>query len=85
MRGTGPVGVNTEVVYGYYTVDRDVVRLRLSLDEKDRFGLVEGLPVRVRLPGREPAEVLVTAVSEAPPFVWVEFAPVVGRIASRAG
>lgn len=84
MRGTGPVGWGGEVVYAYYTAAGDAVRVRVSVDEADRLGLTEGMRAWVALPGREPADVLVTRVASAPPFAWVELA-VMTPPATRAG
>jgi len=76
MRGTGPVTVNGVAAYAYYNVgDTGLIRLRLSVDEYDRLGLSEGHRARVGLPGREPAEVLVTAVRRVPPVVWLDLRP----------
>jgi len=43
--------------------------------------VVQGLRVRLALPGREPADGLVMGVRREPPFAWVELAP----LANRAG
>ena len=75
MRGAGPVGWGGEVVYAYFTADGGAVRVRFSVDEADRLAPAEGQRVRVALPGRPAAEVLVTAVRRVPPFAWVELAP----------
>jgi hypothetical protein len=85
MRGTGPVGWGKEVVYAYYTVGGGVTRVRVSADEADRLGVVEGLRVPVALPGAEPADGLVVRVRREPPFVWVELTPLTPPAASRAG
>jgi hypothetical protein len=84
MRGAGPVAWGTDVVYGYYTTAAGVTRLRFSLDEADRLGAVEGLRVRLALPGAEPFEGLVVRVRHDPPFAWVELTPL-APAASRAG
>ncbi len=47
--------------------------------------VVEGLRVKVRLPGQEPADGLVVRVRQEPPFVWIELSPVAPPAASRAG
>ena len=44
-------------------------------DECDRLGLSEGHRARVGLPGREPAEVLVTEIRRVPPVVWLDLRP----------
>jgi hypothetical protein len=76
MRRTWPVTVNGVAVYAYYNVgDAGPIRLRVSVDESDRLGLAEGLRVRVGLPGREPAEVLVAEVRRVPPVVWLDLRP----------
>ena len=72
MRGTGEVTIGNAKVYAYFTADGPVVRLRLSADDSDRLDLFAGRQVRVGLPGRIPANALVTAVDAAPPFAWVE-------------
>ncbi|MBA4062106.1 MAG: hypothetical protein C0501_00040 [Isosphaera sp.] len=74
MRGTGPVSWGGKVVYAYYTVAGAAVRVRVSVDEAEGLGLTPGMRLRVGLPGRDPADVLVTRVDEAPPFAWVELA-----------
>ncbi len=74
MRGTGLVRWGTHTVYAYFTVIGDAVRIRISADEADRFGLSEGLRVWVSLPGREPADLLLLHLSHLPPFVWAELA-----------
>lgn len=85
MRGAGPVQWGNEVVYGYYTTDAGVTRLRVSVDEADRLGAVEGLRVRLALPGAEPADGLVVRLRREPPFAWIELTPLTPRAASRAG
>ncbi len=84
MRGTGPVGWGGSTVYAYFTVSGGVTRVRVSLDEADRLDVVEGVRVKVALPGREPADGLVVRVRREPPFAWVELVPLV-PVASRAG
>jgi len=71
-------------VYAYFTTDGDALRIRVSVDEADKLDVVAGARVRVKLPGREVAEVLITAVSRQPPLVWVELAPMISTV-SRAG
>ena len=56
MRGTGPIGWGGESAYGYFTVGGGVTRVRVSVDEADRLGVVEGQRVNVALPGKAPAE-----------------------------
>ena len=87
MRGTGPVEVNGFLIYAQVTdPGGGSVRLRLSADEWDRLDAGVGHRVRVGRPGREPAEVLVTAADRVPPFVWLDLLPLVsGPPASRAG
>ena len=85
MRGAGPIGWGGEVVYAYFTVSAGVTRVRVSVDEADRLGVVEGLRVALALPGSEPAEGLVLRVRREPPFAWVELAPLAPPAASRAG
>jgi hypothetical protein len=84
MRGVGPVGWGGEVVYCYYTAGAGVTRVRLSADDADRLDVVEGLRVRLALPGAEPADGLVVRVRREPPFAWVELTPL-APVASRAG
>ncbi|MDB5313332.1 MAG: hypothetical protein JWO38_7534 [Gemmataceae bacterium] len=85
MRGTGPVGMNGQTVYAYYTRAGDRVRVRISVDENDRLGLVEGLRVAVALPGQKAVDVLVLAASQAPPYVWLELELLSPRAAIPAG
>ena len=64
------------MVYGYFNeCDAGLTRLRVSVDECDRLGLAEGRRVRVRLPGRGSADVLVAEVRRVPPFVWLDLRP----------
>jgi hypothetical protein len=86
MRGAGPVVWNDEVVYAYFTAHAGVTRVRVSVDEAERLGAVEGLRVSLALPGRRAADALVVRVRREPPFAWVEFAPLgPTAAASRAG
>lgn len=85
MRGAGPVKWGAEVVYGYYTISAGVTRLRVSVDEADRLGAVEGKRVALTLPGAEPSDGLIVRVRREPPFVWVELTPLATAAASRAG
>jgi hypothetical protein len=85
MRGTGPIAVAGTTLYAYYTEDAGALRVRVSVDEWDRLGLCEGQRVRVGLPGREPAELLLTAAARTPPFVWLDLAPLAPRSVNRAG
>jgi hypothetical protein len=85
MRGAGPVGWNSEVVYCYFTVSAGVTRVRVSVDEADRLAAVEGLRVNLTLPGSEPADTLVVRVRREPPFAWIELTPLASPTASRAG
>jgi hypothetical protein len=62
-----------------------VTRVRVSLDEADRLGAVEGLRVAVALPGSAPAEGLVVRVRREPPFVWIELTPLAPPYANQAG
>jgi hypothetical protein len=85
MRGTGAVGVNGQTVYAYFTEERGTVRLRLSLDEGERLGLVEGLRVRLAFRGSSPADVLLVRAVAAPPFVWYELEIMSPRLTTQAG
>jgi hypothetical protein len=84
MRGAGPVTWGGEVVYAYFMVGSGVTRVRVSVDEADRLGAVEGLRVKLTLPGKEPVDGLVVRVRREPPFVWIELTPLTPT-ASRAG
>ena len=75
MRGTGPVGVNGVMVYAYYTQNNGTVRVRMSVDEADRLGIVDGLRLKVALPGREAMDFLATAANRVPPYVWLHLEP----------
>ena len=46
--------------------------MRVSADECDRLDLFTGKQACAGLPDRTPASALVTAVTAAPPFAWVE-------------
>ncbi len=85
MRGTGPVGVNGTIVYAYFTLESGSFRMRLSVDEIDRLGILDGLRVKVALPGRTPLDVLVTASNRTPPYVWLDLEPLVRRAAPSKG
>lgn len=86
MRGAGPVGWDSQFVYAYFTVAGGVTRVRVSLDEADRLGAVEGLRVRVTLPGAEATDGLIVRVRREPPFAWVELTALApSTAASRAG
>jgi hypothetical protein len=85
MRGTGPIAVAGITLYAYYTEAAGALRVRVSVDEWDRLGLCEGQRVRVVLPGREAAELLLTAALRTPPFVWLDLAPLAPRSVNRAG
>ena len=86
MRGAGPVSWGSEVVYCYFTVAAGVARVRLSANEADRHDVVEGMRVKLALPGAEPFDGLVLRVRREPPFAWVEMAPLrLAAAASRAG
>jgi hypothetical protein len=74
-----------ETVYAYFTVIGSVIRVRVSLDEAYRLDVVEGLGVKVTLPGREPTDGLVVRVRREPPFVWIELTPLAQPTASQAG
>jgi hypothetical protein len=75
MRGTGPVSVNGDTVYAYYTQDNSSVRVRMSVDEADRLGIVEGLRLRIALPGRSAGDYLAIAANRTPPYVWLHLEP----------
>ena len=75
MRGTGVVRVNGTIVYAYFMLAGDSVRVRISVDEADRLGLVDGLRIKVTLPGRQPMELLVMATKQIPPYVWLHMEP----------
>jgi hypothetical protein len=85
MRGTGLVGWGSEVVYAYFTVSAGVTRVRVSVDEADRLGAVEGLRVAVTLPSSAATEGLIVRVRREPPFAWIELTAIAPRSASRAG
>jgi hypothetical protein len=84
MRGAGPVGWGGEMVYAYFTVSGGVTRVRVSIDEADRLGAVEGLRVLLGLPGAAPADGLVVRVRREPPYAWIELTAL-ARGVSRAG
>ena len=74
MRGTGPVLFAGAAIDAYFTLDGHTARVRVSADECDRLDLFAGTQLRVALPDRPTASALVTAVTAAPPFAWVELA-----------
>ncbi len=75
MRGTGPVAINGTTVYAYYMLANSLVRVRISVDETDRLGIVDGLRVEITLPGQEAMDLLVTATNRIPPYVWLHLEP----------
>jgi hypothetical protein len=77
MRGTGPVGVNGTTVYAYYTQNEGSFRVRISVDEADRLGLIDGMRLKITLPGKKSADFLATSVSRNPPYVWLDLEPLV--------
>jgi hypothetical protein len=77
MRGTGPVGVNGTTVYAYYTQNEGPLRLRLSVDEADRLGLIDGMRLKITLPGKKAMDFLATATERNPPYVWLQLEPLV--------
>ena len=86
MNGTGPVEINGGVVYAYFTEDeRGGLSARLSADEWERLGLHAGQWVRVRFPGQDVVELLLTAVSPAPPVVWLTLLSSAAVSARRVG
>ena len=86
MRGAGPMAWDGEVVYAYYTVGGGVTRVRVSVDEADRLGAVEGLRVKLALPGAGPTEGLIVRIRREPPFTWIELTPLEPQAATnRAG
>jgi hypothetical protein len=78
----GPVAVNGELVYGGIVEEDGGVRLRISADEADRLQPVEGQRIKVGAVGGPAEELLVVAVTRAPPFVWLTLTPLAGQ---RAG
>jgi hypothetical protein len=72
------------MVYAYFTVSGGVTRVRVSVDEAERLGAVEGMRVPLALPGAAAIDGLVVQVRRVPPFAWVELTPLVAA-ASRAG
>ncbi|HEY1190374.1 MAG TPA: hypothetical protein VGE74_22260 [Gemmata sp.] len=85
MRGTGPVGWGGIFVYAYFTVSGGVTRVRVSLDEADRLGALEGLRVRLVLPGTEVTDSLIVRVRPEPPFAWIELTSLAPSSVNRAG
>lgn len=76
MRGAGPVTVNGATVYAYYTQDHGPLRLRISVDEADRLGLIDGMRLKIALPGQTvPCDYLAAAAERNPPYVWLELEP----------
>ncbi len=75
MRGTGPIGVNGSTVYAYYTQNNGSVRLRISVDEADRLGLLDGMRLKITLPGNKAMDFLATATERNPPYVWLQLDP----------
>jgi hypothetical protein len=67
--------MNGVTVYAYYTREDETVQVRISVDEADRLGLVDGLRVRLALPGQEAANLLVMMATRTPPFVWLQLRP----------
>lgn len=76
MRGTGAVGLNGTTLYAYYMRDRSFTRVRISVDEADGLNIFDGLRVRIKLPGQEVDDLLITSTSRVPPYVWVNLEPI---------
>jgi len=85
MRGTGPVGVNGTTVYAYYTQNDDSIRLRISVDEADRLGLIDGMRLKITFPGMKAMDFLATSTDRNPPYVWLQLAPLVPLALRPAG
>ena len=85
MRGTGPVGFNGTTVYAYYTQNDSALRLRISVDEADRLGLIDGMRLRITLPGKKAMDFLATATERNPPYVWLQLQPLAPLALKPAG
>jgi hypothetical protein len=85
MRGTGPVAINGAMVYAYYTTDSSSVRVRISVDETDRLNIIDGLRLRIALPGQETMDLLVVETNRNPPYVWLHLEPLTPLPQFRAG
>lgn len=85
MHGTGPMTVNGQVVYGYWTDRGGRCHLRLGLDDWDRLGLYPGQRTRVAFPDQPPLEVLIAAADRDPPVVWLDLHPVARTTVARVG
>jgi hypothetical protein len=85
MRGTGPVGVNGTTVYAYYTQNDNSIRVRISVDEADRLGLLDGMRLKIALPGKKAMDYLATATDRTPPYVWLQLEPLTPVALKPAG
>jgi hypothetical protein len=85
MRGTGPVGVNGTTVYAYYTQNDSSLRLRISIDDADRLGLIDGMRIKIILPGHKATDFLATATERTPPYVWLQLEPLAPVASKQKG
>lgn len=78
----GPIELNGIVIYAYTIQDDAGTRVRVSADDWERLGLAPGARVRVGVKGREAEALLLTAVEQQPPIVWLHLKRLTTR---RAG
>jgi hypothetical protein len=65
------IQLNGSVIWGFAIEMGRGLRLRLSMDDWERLGLNPGQRIRVRLPNRFDASVIVAEMVGVPPAVWV--------------
>lgn len=64
--------LGTSTICACFSAAGAVARVRVSADERDRLDLFPGRQLRLGLPGIPLTHALVTGITAAPPFVWVE-------------
>lgn len=69
--GSVAVGLNGFELWAYVVELDDGLRLRVSLDERQKLNLAPGQRIPVRLPGKADVWLFVTSATELPPVVRV--------------
>jgi len=78
--GVGVVTINGAGAWALWVCDpAGGWKIRLSIDDFEALGVHEYQRVRVRLPGRNEADVYFKRRRVNPPFVWLEFGADVRR------
>jgi len=59
--------------------------LRISVDEADRLGLIDGMRLKITLPGKKAMDFLAAANDRDPPYFWLHLEPLVPLALKPAG